>query len=466
MILWDVEQGVGRSKPSRATRAVTETHAFSPDGRTLYTAGNDGRVIVWDVAGYRRLGRPFPSGIRRPGRGSSPPAFALSPDGRTLAVARLDGRVELIDAETLRRTGGFEAFAGRSALAIEYSPDGRRLAVAGEGGGVGVWDAGSGERVGPLLRAPRGPRTGQPREPSRRSPSARAVCSPRREVGGRGADLGRSAGASCSDRRCACLPPCSGWRSARTARSSRFRSAPGSDERSPTESRSSTSRSGERVARLPPTARSARSPSPPTAACSRVAGRRRRAPLGDRRLGAGGSVRSLAGAGRTHRVEFSPDGHTLATSHSDRLGRALGRRLAAADRALRRSRARRATPATARFTPGRRPPVRALRHGEPVARDPLGGRSRALAATRVRPRRRRPHARAVGGARPRAGLPARPAPRADERDRWRARRPRLDRALYVPNVYRRVGAFWLSTGTEPRLIGRPGGRPRHQGGPK
>ena len=36
----------------------------------------------------------------------------------------------------------------------------------------------------------------------------------------------------------------------------------------------------------------------------------------------------------------------------------------------------------------------------------------------------------------------------------------------MPNVYRRVGAFWLSTGTEPRLIGRPGGRPRHQGGPK
>ena len=37
---------------------------------------------------------------------------------------------------------------------------------------------------------------------------------------------------------------------------------------------------------------------------------------------------------------------------------------------------------------------------------------------------------------------------------------------YELSVYRRVGAFWLSTGTEPRLIGRPGGTPRHQGGPK
>ena len=72
--------------------------------------------------------------------------------------------MDLIDAETLRRTGGFEAFAGRAALAVEYSPDGRRLAVAGAGGGVGLWDAGSGERVGPLLSSPRGPELDNPHD--------------------------------------------------------------------------------------------------------------------------------------------------------------------------------------------------------------------------------------------------------------------------------------------------------------
>jgi WD40 repeat protein len=85
-----------------------------------------------------------------------PPSFAISPDGRTVAVARLDGGVDLVDAGTLHRTGRFEAFDGRPAVAIEYAPDGRRLAVAGAGG-VGVWDAASGRRVGPLLRSPRGP---------------------------------------------------------------------------------------------------------------------------------------------------------------------------------------------------------------------------------------------------------------------------------------------------------------------
>ena len=164
VILWDVEQGV----PIETLEGhVTGTHAFSPDGRTLYTAGDDGRVIVWDVAGDRRLGRPFPTGYRFEGGFTAfeafRPAFALSPDGRALAVARLDGRVELIDAETLRRTASFEAFPGRAAVAIDYSADGRRLAVAGQGGGVGVWDVESGERLGALLRAPRGPRTVNPR---------------------------------------------------------------------------------------------------------------------------------------------------------------------------------------------------------------------------------------------------------------------------------------------------------------
>ena len=166
VILWDVEEGVP-IETLEGHADITSTHAFSPDGRTLYTAGDDGRVIVWDVAGDRRLGRPFPTGYRYAGGFTAleafRPAFALSPDGRALAVARLDGRVELIDAETLRRTASFEAFPGRAAVAIDYSADGRRLAVAGQGGGVGVWDVESGEQLGALLRAPRGPRTVNPR---------------------------------------------------------------------------------------------------------------------------------------------------------------------------------------------------------------------------------------------------------------------------------------------------------------
>jgi WD40 repeat protein len=163
VIVWDVSEG-------RAIETL-EGHndwvwgqAFSPDGRTLYTGSNDATARIWDVAGYRRLARPFRTTTVNDPSEPSPPAFALSLDGGTLAAAGSDGRVELIDAETLRRTGGFEAFAGRPALAIEYSPDGRLLAVAGAGGGVGLWDAGSGKRLGPFLSSPRGPERGNPHD--------------------------------------------------------------------------------------------------------------------------------------------------------------------------------------------------------------------------------------------------------------------------------------------------------------
>jgi WD40 repeat protein/DNA-binding SARP family transcriptional activator len=161
VIIWDVRAGVPTETFEGHARDAG-IQVFSPDGRTLYTAGDDSRVIIWDVAGDRRLGRPFRTGFVYEGEEVFPPPFAISPDGRALAIARLDGRVDLIDAETLRRTESFEAFDGRSAVAIDYAPDGRRLAVAGVGGGVGVWDAASGRRLGPLLRAPRGPVANNP----------------------------------------------------------------------------------------------------------------------------------------------------------------------------------------------------------------------------------------------------------------------------------------------------------------
>jgi len=156
VVVWDVSAGRAIETLEGHNGAITFV-AFGPDGRTLYTTSADSTARIWDVAGYRRVARPFRTTSANDTDGSSPRAFALSPDGHTLAAARRDGRVDLIDAETLRRTGGFEAFAGRPALAIEYSPDGGQVAVAGQGGDVGVWDAGSEKRVGPLLSAPRGP---------------------------------------------------------------------------------------------------------------------------------------------------------------------------------------------------------------------------------------------------------------------------------------------------------------------
>ena len=122
-MLWDVRRGA-QIETLAGHSGEASNQVFSPDGRTLYTASADSTVIIWDVVGDRRLGRSFATGYDWEdfARQSYPPPFAISPNGQFLAVARLDGRVELIDAETLRKTGSFEAFGNRPAVAIEYSP--------------------------------------------------------------------------------------------------------------------------------------------------------------------------------------------------------------------------------------------------------------------------------------------------------------------------------------------------------
>ena len=331
---------------------TNEQHAFSPDGRTLYTAGNDGRVIVWDVAGNRRLGRPFPRGLGSWGHsGEGGPAFALSPDGRALAFARLDGRVELIDAETLRRTASFEAFPGRAAVAIDYSADGRRLAVAGEGGGVGVWDVESGEQLDALLRAPRGPRTVNPRTVSALAFGQGDLLAAA-EAGGavRIWDLGRRELLRPPLR----LPP-SVLGLAFSPDGSQLAIPFGafSDE-GPNGVEILDVASGERVARLSTdgeVSSVAFSPDGSLLAGGEVdGGALLWATDGWRRVG-----RPLAlGNASTLEVEFSPDGHTLATSHSDQTAalwdvasqEPIGPRLTATTAEPDED-----TPVTARFTP-------------------------------------------------------------------------------------------------------------------
>ena len=258
------------------------------------------------------------------------PPFALSPDGRALAVARLDGRVELIDAETLRRTASFEAFPGRAAAAIDYSADGRRLAVAGQGGGVGVWDVESGEQLGALLRAPRGPRTVNPRTVQALAFGQGDLLAAA-EAGGavRIWDVGRRELLRPPLR----LPP--------SVLGLAF-SPDGSQLAIPfgalLRRRSQRSRDTRRRKRRAGCQAFHRRRGPLGCLLPRRQpargwrGRRRRAPLGDRRLAAGG--RSARSPERVHSRSGVLTGraHACDLTHG-RLGGALGRRLAGADRA-------------------------------------------------------------------------------------------------------------------------------------
>lgn len=112
--------------------------AFSPDGRTLATAGTRGLVLLHDVvSGQEKTAFPL---VRR-----SFPAIAFAPDGKTLAAGSSNGALYSLDLESGRTV---ELLAQPFPLRhLAFSPDGRVLACTSRDGAVILWNPVSGERL-------------------------------------------------------------------------------------------------------------------------------------------------------------------------------------------------------------------------------------------------------------------------------------------------------------------------------
>jgi WD40 repeat protein len=136
--LWDADTG--------ATKQVLRGHsnwvnrpAFRPDGALLATPSMDGTVKVWDVATGRELGTL---------RGHDGPVrdAEFSRDGRLLATAGMDGTVKVWDVPSGKATLTFVGHS-MSALTVAFSPDGKRLASGGFDKTVKVWDVAAGKEA-------------------------------------------------------------------------------------------------------------------------------------------------------------------------------------------------------------------------------------------------------------------------------------------------------------------------------
>ena len=146
IVVWDTPGMTVRETLPTASRTIGLV--VSPDGRTLYSGGVDGKVVIWDLAGDRRLGRTFGFGPDEP-TGFEFDAVvprAVSPDGRLLALGHRNGSVTLTDARTLRTLYEFRGARG-PVVGLGVVPDSGLLAVGGEDGYLALVDPRSGSVV-------------------------------------------------------------------------------------------------------------------------------------------------------------------------------------------------------------------------------------------------------------------------------------------------------------------------------
>jgi RNA polymerase sigma factor (sigma-70 family) len=129
--LWDL--ATSKERRALAVGSHPSRMALAPDGRTAACIGRTEKtVFLWETATGEQRGKLT---------GHTDTIFGItySPDGRTIATAGMDGTVRLWDAFTMQEIGRLEGHRGW-VLDVAFSPDGTRLVSGGMDTTALVWN--------------------------------------------------------------------------------------------------------------------------------------------------------------------------------------------------------------------------------------------------------------------------------------------------------------------------------------
>jgi WD40 repeat protein len=143
--LWDVASGQQAGEPLPIGNGADASLFFSPDGNIL-AALQDGVVYMWNVNSRQKLGEPVKG---QPG--DILEALAFSPDGKLLASAGDEGKIQLLELGSQRTVAELKA-KQKEITSLTFSLDGNLLASGGEDGTVQLWDADSRNSLGEPLK--------------------------------------------------------------------------------------------------------------------------------------------------------------------------------------------------------------------------------------------------------------------------------------------------------------------------
>ena len=121
--------------------------AYSPDGKHLLSGDSDGFGIIWDPATGKKLLTIPPSNKEGlSGDAYIPEAIgdaAYSPDGKHLALAGEQGSTRILDAASKKELLDLRGHTGAVGI-VTFSPDGKLVATASFDRTVRLWDSTTG----------------------------------------------------------------------------------------------------------------------------------------------------------------------------------------------------------------------------------------------------------------------------------------------------------------------------------